>query len=311
MGKKSRKKRKNRQRIEKNKKKEDIKFTLHVAAYIDLLKQSHLFEEVDKLIEKEASNSEIEIKLAEGIRRVKKLRDVFNSFLGSYTKHNLEKYSNLTKTERDLMQRMLKTDIKRQVFSDTIVYYSSLFENPKLIPITSIQCLFVAISGIFTFFLSDSDVFRAGIDIGLGSSNCFEREELYGPALCHAYNLESKKAQYPRIVIGERLLNYIIQESQIEGHDKEIDYRRDTAESCRKMLCKDSDGLPILDYLGESVKFQVGREGAAILKEAIPNASLFIDNEYERFLKENNEKLAKRYLMLKNYFKNRQAKFWT
>jgi hypothetical protein len=48
---------------------------------------------------------------------------------------------------------------------------------------------------------------RGGIELGLAMD--IDNDDIYGPALARAYTLESKVAQYPRIVIGEELILYL------------------------------------------------------------------------------------------------------
>lgn len=55
--------------------------------------------------------------------------------------------------------------------------------------------------------MASKKAFRAGVEVGLGTE--LDNGEIYGPVLYKAYELESKVAEYPRIVVGKELINYL------------------------------------------------------------------------------------------------------
>ena len=59
----------------------------------------------------------------------------------------------------------------------------------------------------FLTMLAGRQAIRGGIDVGVAVE--LRDKELYGPALARAYELESKTANYPRVVLGEELIRYI------------------------------------------------------------------------------------------------------
>ena len=133
------------------------------------------------------------------------------------------------------------------------------------------------------------------------------------------YSLESKIAQYPRIVIGKELLNYLrnlsekIQQIPDQDQDKEdIELCKRIADKCLKMVIKDLDGNQILDYLGDEFrkifdKFpQDDREVS--YEEILKKAFDFVKAEYKKRKELGDSKLASRYSQLYNYFKERSPK---
>jgi len=299
-------------------------FSYYAVALIDILKQKKILKKM-KFSENEQEKEEF-IKLwkkSGGV--VKLLRESFDCFFNSYSKFDPNKYPNLTKEQIISMTRMRTAEIKKQQFSDTMIFYTSLEDNHKLFPINNIQALFLALSGTLIMALSIGEVFRGGIEIQWGSNDCFGGEELYGRVLSDAYELESKIAGYPRIVIGKHMYNYLRKECSLEGNDIDSKYRKDMANNLKKMVCLDSDGVQILDYLGEMTKYLFGIDGINRLEDPVKKASIFIKNEYVKyknkvsmeFIKENielakkNMELANRYFMLNCYFRDRQKKFWS
>jgi len=72
----------------------------------------------------------------------------------------------------------------------------------------------------------------------------FHRErKIFGPALVKAYEMESKKAIYPRIILDDGIID-IAREHHSRSHspDWEVDFIKEG------MIMQDSDGLYFIDY---------------------------------------------------------------
>ena len=137
---------------------------------------------------------------------------------------------------------------------------------------------------------------RAGIEYGIGCE--FVPGELYGPVLQKAYYLESKVANYPRIVIGPSfadLLNIDNKSKNEVGIDGSIYDKHDS------WIGTDSDGHMIVDYLGRSAQQMTG----SFLQAIIYDAYDFVYSEYKRFCKQPNSKILGKYKLLKSYFESR------
>lgn len=142
---------------------------------------------------------------------------------------------------------------------------------------------------------------RGGIDVGVGGE-MFEGE-LYGPALYEAYRLESQVAQYPRIVIGKNLIDYLVGLTRLEGSDVTSTYTKTIASKCLSFLVQDIDGQPIVDYLGErlmeAVEYQPVEDGT------ISKAYEFVKREATKWRDRRDTTLSFRYNLLGNYFTSR------
>ena len=74
-------------------------------------------------------------------------------------------------------------------------------------------------------------------------------DRVFGPGLIEAYELESKTAQYPRVVVSSKALR-MLDESNIliaEHHPREVE-----KEYVKNVLRLDSDGVWFIDYLRRS-----------------------------------------------------------
>ena len=73
-------------------------------------------------------------------------------------------------------------------------------------------------------------------------------------ALSRPYELESKIAKYPRIVIGDELIEYLEYKQNIPGEDIFIATNKKLSEVCFDLITLDDDGYPFLDYLGKGFR---------------------------------------------------------
>lgn len=91
--------------------------------------------------------------------------------------------------------------------------------------------------------LSRMNVFvRGGVTVG--KIRCRDNV-LFGPAMNRAYELESIKAIYPRIIIGEEVLEQWVEDKRLRNADHNIDYEISFLEG---MIAED-DGVYFVDYL--------------------------------------------------------------
>jgi hypothetical protein len=127
-----------------------------------------------------------------------------------------------------------------------------------------------------------------------------EDGEVYGPALARAHKLESRVAQYPRIVIGEELIRYL---QMVAGQKATTEEERAHALLAKRslgLLAVDDDGCTFLDWLGTDIS-KAFREKA----ELVQTAYKFIIQESVKHKEARNSKLGFRYTLLRNYVESR------
>lgn len=122
-------------------------------------------------------------------------------------------------------------------FSDSIVI-SYKYDEPNQLFYTLLDLLYVSFELANKGYLT-----RGGISIG---KLLHTSKYIFGPALVQAYEIESKKAIYPRIIVSEDVINIGAQHTKI-GHS-EFDER----EYILNLLNQDSDGLYYIDYITKS-----------------------------------------------------------
>jgi hypothetical protein len=172
-------------------------------------------------------------------------------------------------------------------------------KTENCVPINNILGAFQGICLIYNIALAKHKPIRGGIDIGWGTQ--LAQNEVYGSALVKAYTLETEKAKYPRIVVGESLWKYI---NYVENLKSKTEYgirAKSTAKQCKSLVVKDHDGRYILDVIGKAVK----SSGVGISPESVRTGYDYIVRFQLECKRKGDSKLASRYQLLKNYFETR------
>jgi hypothetical protein len=296
----------------------DINYCYYAVAFIDVLGQKEAFEGINNLegIENPESKRRLIKAHQETVLFVEKLREGFESFFKAYTKQSGQSKDKVPDSKKEQYVEMCKCLLKHQRFSDCIQAYTPLqTKKYHSTAMNGVYGILAACGGMFLLALTCNKVFRAGVDVGIGTE--MSNGEIYGPALFKAYELESKIAQYPRIVIGDMLMNYLANLSkgnpQLPNQTKEdIGLCKTLADRCLKMIVPDAmDGRPILDYLGsEFRKFeeQLPEDSRISYADISRKAFLFVRAECERWEQKKDEKLAVRYRQLYSYFQTKGFK---
>ena len=116
---------------------------------------------------------------------------------------------------------------------------------------------------------------RGGIDIGVGVD--LYPNEVYGPVAASAYKLESEVADYPRIVIGSGLLDYVLWLESTRGSDWNAVKTRELATTCREVVCDGGNHMSMLHLLAGSV-LRISPENLA----RVPKLLNWVRTELER-----------------------------
>jgi hypothetical protein len=227
------------------------------------------------------------------------MRKFFNDSFEAYSRRKID-LSKLTTDQKKEFKELTNNPIKFHSFSDSVVIFMPLRTDTAKLPIRGIFGILGAAATTFTCCLAIGHPIRGGIDVGIGME--ITKNEIYGPALSRAYTLESRIANYPRIVVGNELVRYLETTRDQEPKDIAAIVAKKTAERCIECLAVDDDGYPFVDYLGESYRRMFGE---VIDVSVIQKAYSRVLNFTAKYQKEKNSKLAFRYTLLRNYFEDR------
>lgn len=205
----------------------------------------------------------------------------------------------LNEEDKKNYDEMKKVVAKQQRWSDGLVYYCSLDTSSAKCPMSAVLEIFMLAGTLCFLGIANKQPIRGAIDIAWGVE--LHENELYGAVVANSYELESKIAQYPRIVVGHQTMHYLnaYLEHAPNTSDKLGLYNRNCAQLCKSMTSLDKDGYYIIDYLGKSfTKYAT----SSISHEVFILAYNYILEQIEIHKKNKDTKLLNRYEWLIKYF---------
>jgi hypothetical protein len=188
-------------------------------------------------------------------------------------------------------------------FSDSFVTSVPLRnDGGDLVRVATCFSALAAAAIVMLASLASKHPLRGGIDVGLATE--IGPGEIYGTALERAYLLESKIAQYPRIVIGDELFKYLnsVLAEFSKGETPVAKAITVITQKIMGLIATYTDGKSILDYLGAVVVESSAPEDK---EHMVRPAYEFVLAEQKRLIAEGNAELINRYAMLRRYFESR------
>ena len=286
-----------------------MKFCYYAVGFIDVLGQKERLQQLTDLpkMGEDRENFLNSLKKTYGYVAMTR-KDIMNFFELSAT--SIENDQIWEKHPPETKKRVIEWRTTKPRFahiSDTIVMYVPVVNENEVHNLCTIHSMIYSLSSIMLLSLAREIPLRGGIEIGLAGD--FQDIGLYGPAMYAAYDLENRVAQYPRIVVGESLIDFL--NKWASGEEVQAQKESDVltalnirfAKASRSFLCEDVDGRPVLDFMGSEMRKEVAKSGnpMGIAHEGFD----FVVRECERFKKEKKEKLAFRYTLLADYISSR------
>jgi hypothetical protein len=276
----------------------------YCACFIDILGQRHSMRDQGLLPLADTEEKRLQFRevLSKTIRPITRLQSQANQFVDAFIKTTDSPVRQSLQQElRAEWDKLQGHELKIQYWSDGLVAYTCLGNKEAPLQINGAFAL-LGLAGSLCFMnLSEEfrNPLRGGVEIAWGTE--LRPGELYGPVIARSYELESEVAQYPRIVVGDRMMEFLKTFANLGDKDNYSRYSSTLATICLQMLIRDVDGQWMIHYLGETFQSTVSRnEHAKMYSEAYK----FISNEYARFRAEGDTKLAMRYFQLQSYFQH-------
>lgn len=271
---------------------ENIQLCDYVVAFIDLLGQKSEMPGRDLPSDK---NEAIAL-VKKSVGRIVSTQEHFEEFSNGF--HIADSiYSKFPKEIQSQIPDMAPGELKWQRFSDGFVIYVPLGEGLVKSPVNSIFGLLLA-SGLHCMIgLAGRAPVRIGIDVAWAVE--YRPNEIYGAALAYSYKLESEVAQWPRVVIGEGLIDYLNYCKCSSDERLTIKFRAIMASQCLDLIEKDIDGHRILNYLGPA--FKEASDGT-FDDDVINKATSYIRSQINLWGQAKNKKLKSRYINLSKFY---------
>ncbi len=265
----------------------------YLVVFFDHLGQRENLRKITGLPITDTEKQEFNDIMKKSVGRVLTIRDTFKNYFDTTNSYapNLD----LVRPEhREEFAASQKTDVNFYCISDSVIIAVPLTSNDEnCTAINGVFSAFIATCGIGLMSLSAKVAMRAGLDVGIATQ--IDDNEIYGPALERAFYLESKLAEYPRFIVGNELINYLRWVECQKSTKKLSQVAKGLAKYCREMITQDSDGRYMLDFLGDKMKES---SHGVINGKLVKSALDFVKSQYEKYSKEENEKLASRYFRL-------------
>lgn len=191
-----------------------------------------------------------------------------------------------------------KSSLKCQRWSDGIVYFQSIAKNIDDVPMSGVYGIIAVLGALCSLGLAKKAPVRGGLEIGWGVE--LKPGEIYGAAVACAYELESKKAKWPRIVVGGNMVKFLGLAQEISPRTVFDELNRKLAEVVLSWVEKDIDGEYFLHYLGRNYRKYAGHPRHD--EEIVPRIRSFIAEQLSKWQAEGNAELAKRYKILSDYY---------
>jgi len=201
-----------------------------------------------------------------------------------------------------------KSSIKYRGFSDSfIVSVKCIGDKEQFAPMTGVFGCISACCIHHLEALAYKRPLRGGIEVHCGVDLTKEGDEVYGPVLERAHFLESQVADYPRIVVGDGLPQYLDVVEREAPATQLGNIARNLASMCKRYLTTDGDGFQMLDFIGE----QAAKLGTRELRRTIfKPAAEYIAEQYQYGIDTDDYKHRSRYARLRSYFESR-TRTWT
>jgi hypothetical protein len=275
----------------------------YLVAFIDLLGQRNQMEGLLLMPGKSdiSAREDLSARMTRLMTSVALVQNNIYEHTTSANSHHLEKIEGVDEGTQARVQQYRVEELHFQPFSDGIVLFSPL-ASTRHYALSSICSIMVACSSTMLLSLSKGFPLRAGIAIGSGCT--LNGNDIYGPVVAEAYRLESKVAEYPRVVLHDKFLNWLAS-FEHKTHSSEQDRRVAVAmvKKCTDMVMFDEDGVPTLDFLNPTSLALLG--GFDANKQLITSTRNLVSEMISKFSVENNQKLLNRYKQLDRYIDSR------
>lgn len=263
----------------------------YAVAFIDLLGQKASMPDRHLPTNRDEAISIVK----KSVGRIIGTQKLFEKFYGSYT-CTPSLYSILPSTVQSAVPDMAPGQLKWQYFSDGLVVYVPLGSGLIESPVNSLFGLLFASGMLCLTGLAAGSPIRAGIDVAWAVE--YRPNELYGSAVAHAYKLESEVAQWPRVVVGEGLVDYLQHYATAGDNDISSQFRRNMGTLCLELLARDVDENHIVDYLGHGYR-KVTKDNFD--KSVIEKARTYVEDQLVHWRLIGDEKLLGRYKNVHSY----------
>ena len=297
----------------------DLQCQYYLVAFLDLMGQSGKLSRITDIPEqgKPGEMEEFVSALKETAGTVLAVRASFERFFEGYRATERSRSIRGVPAEVAELLDFGESQVVVRGISDSIVMQVPLGgDRDQWRQINDVWAGIYCVTTMFVVHLASGVPIRGGMELGVCVE--FDGGEIYGRAVSDAAHLEAKVADYPRIVVGERLCEYLNSCACHEGKSDRAKLVREMARQCLRLVSEDSDGLPVLDYMSErardSVRFDPGEDlaGNADFRRVIDRAYGYAKRQHAAFAcgkTERDQAIAHKYKRLVDFMRPRLGRW--
>lgn len=279
---------------------EIIKLRYYLVAFIDIVGQRKKLNQLKKFPTSDAEINNVVDILVDTSEYVKQLRTQFDDYFSTKPKPT-GLLDRLPPNKQEWLEKRNQPNYWCRTISDSFIITVPCFDEVLFGKhIGDIYSCLYGISVLSLWALTNKKPCRGGIDIALGTK--IDQKEVYGPVITRAYELESKFAKHPRVVVGEGLLCHLDNIKKGCPNDN-LDGRHTllNIDNCKTLITKDTDGIHILDFMGEGIK-SVQNE---VISDLVHDAYDSVISMEKWLLQSGDDKLRGYYSKLREYCESR------
>jgi hypothetical protein len=275
---------------------EHATYGFYLVAFLDVLGQTEALRRLKSLpFTQEALPAAVDL-LRTTVGRVRAVRDAFDNYLAIAREKDVINPA-IPAEYRKRLEGIADRKFTQRGFSDCFVITAPLFGEGD--PVRAIRDIFAVLHGIAGMCLvsmAQGKFLRGGVDVERGIE--IYPGELYGPGLLCAYELEKNEAHYPRVLIGDGLINYLASLRGLDISDQWLAYGRTLAGEIERLICPaPDDGKRMVHMLSPAI-LELGEP----MKVSAAQAFERVKAERSRFRADESVRLEAYYGRLVQYF---------
>lgn len=228
--------------------------SFYITAYLDLLGTTSRLNRLDEFFTPIDEHTKKEIAIS-AMQPLVTFRNSFNLFYSAFSKRQ-DMTGIKASVEKKLNVKFPK--LKISYFSDSVILNLPILIMDGLPLLLELEVMFVASCIACLVCASMGWPIRGGIDLGIGINFGYE---IVGNSLAKAYYLESKKAIYPRIIIGDKLPDLINNFAKLQNTNCKTDelysalndINKSYCENVKRIIYEDFDNQITVDYLNKDI----------------------------------------------------------
>jgi hypothetical protein len=238
----------------------------------------------------------------------------FRWYMEDAENDRLRVLSRISPSSRDVADQSTRAQVEHRRYSDGLMVFAKIAPDSAHAPLGALFKLFGLCRHMMLEQLALGRPLRGGIDINVGVRVQTDAvpeasDDLLGPVVVSAYELESGTAKWPRIAVGPGVRFFLDAASGEEARVSVGEIGLRLAPKLRDMLFLHKDGVTMFDWLGKASNDVYGRPDSTKVRKALASARSQVDL-WKAQDEEESRTLARRYAELADYIDSRRY-LWT